>query len=279
MHRRTQWLRAKAFTLVELLVVIAMIAILAGMLLPALSSAKARAHAVQCLNNKRQLQLAWISYAGDHDDRLVPNGDQDGGEPVTDLQYWWAQGIMNYSANHSDNTNTALLVDSRYALLANYTRVSSLYHCPSDRSAAEMDGTSCQRVRSVSMNVFVARMVNCLDLDPIPDGPQIMAQIPKPSQAFIFIDEHPDSISGTAFWVSRAPGHAAKLLSYPGSFHNAGATVSFADGHVESHQWRDARTRPAIRYDGALPEASSENNPDVEWLQSHTVFPEKQPDE
>jgi len=68
-----------AFTLVELLVVIAIIAILAALLLPSLSRAKARAQTIQCLNNLRQLQLAWYLYAGDQNDRLPGNQYEDGG--------------------------------------------------------------------------------------------------------------------------------------------------------------------------------------------------------
>src|SRR5437899_3340377 len=53
------WRSYLAFTLIELLVVIAIIAILAALLLPALSAAKSKAHSIACLNNLKQLQLAW----------------------------------------------------------------------------------------------------------------------------------------------------------------------------------------------------------------------------
>ncbi|MBL9127243.1 MAG: prepilin-type N-terminal cleavage/methylation domain-containing protein [Verrucomicrobiales bacterium] len=62
----------RAFTLVELLVVVAILSILASLLLPALAGAKERARGIACVNNLRQTGIALQVYAGDHDDRLVP---------------------------------------------------------------------------------------------------------------------------------------------------------------------------------------------------------------
>src|SRR5258707_15439456 len=69
----------RGFTLIELLVVIAIIAILAAMLLPALSTAKKKAQGIGCMNDLKQLQLAWYLYSGDFNEALVPTG----GTPAT----------------------------------------------------------------------------------------------------------------------------------------------------------------------------------------------------
>ena len=70
--------RTRGFTLVELLVVIGIIATLTSLLLPALGRAKRRSLTVVCLNNLKQLQTCWHSYAMDHFDVLAPNNSVEG---------------------------------------------------------------------------------------------------------------------------------------------------------------------------------------------------------
>jgi prepilin-type N-terminal cleavage/methylation domain-containing protein len=141
-----------AFTLVELLVVVAIIAVLASMLLPAVVKTKAKVQGIQCLNNTRLLTLGWFLYADDHEGKLCPNRVGSGDS--------WVRGVLDFVNTNPDNTNTLYLVDARYAKIAPYAPAAACFKCPLDRSMVNYSRWNYPRVRSVSMNYAVGAAEN-----------------------------------------------------------------------------------------------------------------------
>jgi prepilin-type N-terminal cleavage/methylation domain-containing protein/prepilin-type processing-associated H-X9-DG protein len=280
-----------AFTLIELLVVIAIIAILTSMLLPALNKAKTKAQGIGCLNNLKQMTLAWTMYAHDQNDAVPLNI----GYPT--LADWesWVHGDMTLDTPPpsspylpSDSTNQVYL---RRSNLAPYLGGRSLgvWRCPSDQSTRTFAGIKYPRVRSISMNVGLGYHHPTEPPYRPPWAPNWLwerlvrktmdIRNPGPAKCFVFLDEREDSIHESHFTVHGdgiLPHNPAayKLAEYPSMYHNGAGNLSFADGHVESHKWLDARTRPPLVRDHDLPLdvstatcVPSPGNPDVGWLQ------------
>jgi prepilin-type N-terminal cleavage/methylation domain-containing protein/prepilin-type processing-associated H-X9-DG protein len=219
--------QSPAFTLIELLVVIAIIAILAAMLLPALSMAKRKAQTISCLNNTKQLTLAWILYSHDWNDSLVGNFIFSANQPQA-----WILGDVNSAPA---DTNVANI---RNGKLWQYNTSLDIYVCPAD-NYKRSNGQRVKRVRSFSMS----GQLNS-------DVPEVNARYPlrkkfsdirdpAPAGALVFLDESSTTLED-GYFALRVDERIWQ--NCPADRHNRAANFSFADGHSELFKWVEPKT-------------------------------------
>jgi len=267
--------RLRAFTLVELLVVIALIAILAGLLLPGLAQARRRAQGVACLSNLRQLTLAWHLYALDDQGRLSPSVAAPGGIGVQGISAWTAGWIswdppMTPPFENTDITNRSLLTAPGSGRLGLYLPSPDVFRCPADRSRATRNGRGAQRARSYSMNLAIGTpgYTGFLNERIIHFYREGDLALHGPSSLFVFIDEHEFTLGATAFEMAEHfyPTNAV-WADLPASRHGQQGALGFADGHGEMHRWLDPGTNPDTRpYRHSRVTFPAEHSRDWIWL-------------
>ncbi len=265
----------RAFTLIELLVVIAIIAILAAALMPVLNKAEIRARQVHCMNNLRQLMIAWRMYADDNAGSFPPSpdynsyprwvaGDMRGGTVTPGGPGWPTYAGI-------DATNEQLLVELHYSVLGPYVNNPAIYKCPADLSTWGTAGTGANeqpRVRSYSMSQAVGPLENGLTVSGshvlghwlstgnqaapggfpwkvfIRDG---SIQGISPSDLWVLLEEHPNSINDAAFAVEMPTSPLATYwVDVPTKAHENACEFAFADCHAEVHEWLDSGSIPQM---------------------------------
>ena len=265
----------RGFTLIELLVTIAIIGILAGLLATAVAKVNGKAQGIVCVNNDRQLVLAWHLYASDNNDRLPYNlGGVTSRGIAPKRDYNWVNNIMDWEVLNPDNTNTTFVTKGSFMQYAN--RALNIFRCPSDQVLSEIQRQAgwTARVRSCSMNAMVGDAGDNSRYGTNVFNPQYvqffkLAGIQNPTGIFVFLDEHPDSIND-GYFLNKVDD--MEWVDLPASYHNGAASFTFADGHAETHRWLYKSTKPPARPDVAdLPLSVDFNQrADFEWVIERT---------
>lgn len=255
----------KAFTLVELLVVIAIIAILMAVLMPALQRAREQGKRAVCLNDLRQLMIAWIVYADENDDKLVCG---DTGE----YEWMYTDSTLPFNESHYNETPWVLrdydtddLNVKRNAILNGalfpYCLNMKLYKCPTGfpgqlRTFAIVDAMNCRHWNGMNAKMIKRRL-----------------QITSPARRIVFIDDGGATeahMGGWTCYTRWASGDDKwRWWDPPPIRHGEGTNVSYADGRSEYWKMKDPRT---IEFGRQL-EAFSDpqpDNPDIVLSQKAT---------
>jgi len=277
------------FTLMELLVVIAIIATMASLLLAVLARAKQKAQGIQCMNNHRQLTLAWLVYALENRDCFL---DASPGSPNGARGTPWMGGYLDFDPANESNWDVSR--DIQTSPLWPYCgKCAGIFKCPADRStvipsSGPFAGRRTPRVRSMSMSIWFGGLGGTLNT-PYPGVSSPPWRLygrpgdlvdPGATSTALFWDEREDSINWGNFFTDMTgwpdqPNLTQWVQDLPGYYHNRAAGLSFADGHAEIRRWVDARTMPPIRSDVAtwlvLTPINQPGNPDIIWLQARAT--------
>lgn len=237
---------SRGFTILELTAVVAIIAILVSLLSAALNQTKSKALRISCLDNVKQLYLAWQMYTDDFDGWLPLN--QTAGALLdprfprfnTSTNSW----VAGNPRTDRDTTNI------RRGTLFPYVKSVLPYRCAMDDSRS-VSNPQILRVRSYSMNAYLG---GDAAMNPVLK----FSELRRPSSTFVFIEEHENSRWESSFVVVPAlkPGFGsgaqiASWVSTPSDRHEQGCNLAFSDGHIEYWRWYSPKVAQDIKLSSA----------------------------
>jgi len=252
--------KLKAFTLIELLVVIAIIAVLMAILMPALNRVKEQGQRIVCENNLKTLQLVWLMYADDNEDKIVngaggfhytsANGHTEDGTNPNIIERAWVGAGWGQNWNNPNALNSRGLTDVekkraiREGALWEYAKDYGIYKCPTGRR-----GEAVTYAVVDAMNGLVRGGTATGSGKVYNKGKRVGSTViwikrkseitsPGPAMRMVFIDE--GAMTPDSFAVNY--DHMGGWWDDPPVRHGDGTTVSWADGHVSHLKWKAAET-------------------------------------
>ena len=246
----------KAFTLLELLVIVATFGVLSMLLASGMAKSKNRSPATGCLSNLRQLQLGCAMYADDNHGTLMPNA------PVGVTTGWCGAGQESW-ASSTHNTNPASYLAGPMAAYVSSNL--TIYRCPGDVIPSD-NGI---RIRSYSMNGQMGTSSSIFNPAYRTYINESDLTCPLPKDAFVFCDEHPMSLNDGYLQLSLS---SPLYPNVPASYLDGGCGFSFADGHAEIHKWKSRFLLiPVIQGFAMVNVVSSGTDLDWLWLRQHSA--------